>query len=270
MDLDVLLISACVCAIYFIVMWFKLRIEIVKAFLLAAIVFIISGGVMQVVSKYLITEKSIPWLILIHTIVSGFFLLIIIFQRFYRDPNRKIEKKPNVIISPADGRIRYVKKIDQGEVVFSEKKGRSFKIEELLGCNLLDRGTYLIGIEMNILDVHINRAPVGGRVVLRIYRKGKFLSLRRLESVRENERVTMIIDQGEFKIGVIQIASRLVRRIVSFVDQGSMIARGERIGAIIFGSQVDVVIPNLSDLRIKVSRGERVMAGVTILAEYGS
>jgi phosphatidylserine decarboxylase len=128
---------------------------------------------------------------------------------------------------------------------------------------------YLIGIDMNILNVHVNRSPIGGKIVLQKYIKGDFLSLRRPESETRNERVTTIIDNGQFKIAVIQIASRLVRRIVSYSKEGDIVAIGQRIGMIAFGSQVDAVIPQLENLKIAVKPGDRVRAGVSILARHG-
>jgi phosphatidylserine decarboxylase len=94
------------------------------------------------------------------------------------------------------------------------------------------------------------------------------LSLRNIRSVFQNERVTTVIDQGRFQIGVVQIASRMVRRIVSYHREGDRVQKGQRIGMIKFGSQVDVVIPKLKDLEIRVQKGETVKAGKTILAMY--
>ena len=95
------------------------------------------------------------------------------------------------------------------------------------------------------------------------------MSLRKPESEIVNERVTTIIGNGKFSIGVVQIASRLVRRIVSYIGEGDRLDIGQRLGAIVFGSQVDVVIPELEKLRIEVKPGEEVKAGVTVIARYG-
>jgi phosphatidylserine decarboxylase len=122
---------------------------------------------------------------------------------------------------------------------------------------------------MNILNVHVNRSPIDGKIVLQKYIKGSFLSLRRPEAETCNERVTTIIDNGQFKIAMIQIASRLVRRIVSYLKEGDMVAIGQRIGMIAFGSQVDVAIPQLENLKITVKPGDRVRAGVSIVARHG-
>jgi len=121
---------------------------------------------------------------------------------------------------------------------------------------------------MNILNVHVNRAPIGGRVVFQKHTKGKFISLRRQEAAILNERVTTIIHSGTFKIGLIQIASRLVRRIVSYVKEGDTLQIGQRIGIIKFGSQVDLIIPKIENLEIKVKQGNEMLAGVSLIAEY--
>ena len=84
-----------------------------------------------------------------------------------------------------------------------------------------------------------------------------------------NERVTTIIDSGTFKIAVVQIASRLVRRIASYLGEGDMVQIGQRIGMIRLGSQVDVAIPEIENLRINVKPGDEVRAGVSVIARYG-
>ena len=84
-----------------------------------------------------------------------------------------------------------------------------------------------------------------------------------------NERVTTIIDSGTFKIAVVQIASRLVRRIASYLGEGDRVRIGQRIGVIRLGSQVDVAIPEIENLRINVKPGDEVRAGVSVIARYG-
>jgi phosphatidylserine decarboxylase len=95
------------------------------------------------------------------------------------------------------------------------------------------------------------------------------VSLRRQESEIVNERATTVIDSGTFQVGVIQIASRLVRRIVSYVREGDSLEIGQRIGSILFGSQVDLVIPELENSKIEVMPGDEVKAGISVIARYG-
>ena len=123
---------------------------------------------------------------------------------------------------------------------------------------------------MNILNIHVNRTPIAGKTLLRKRIAGRFISLRRQESEILNERVTTVIGNGIFNVGVVQIASRLVRKIISYVKEGDELQIGQRIGAIVFGSQVDVVIPELENLRIEVKPGDEVKAGVSVVARYGN
>ncbi|HZD60848.1 MAG TPA: phosphatidylserine decarboxylase [Anaerolineae bacterium] len=189
---------------------------------------------------------------------------------FYRDPERNALEQDGIIVSPADGSVIYIKEIDQGNVPLSVKKGRSFKLEELTQTDLVQNGGYLIGIGMNLLNVHVNRAPVTSRVEMIKHVKGDFLSLKRPEAVLTNERFTTVFDEGEFKVAVVQIASRLVRRIETYLVENQIVRRGQRMGMIKFGSQVDLVIPKLKNARIRVRPGDEVIAGVSVLVEYES
>jgi phosphatidylserine decarboxylase len=114
--------------------------------------------------------------------------------------------------------------------------------------------------------VHVNRAPIAGRVRLVEHVRGTFGSLRNAENLLTNERVTTIIEDENLQVALVQIASRLVRRIVTFVSEDRVLGLGQRIGAIRFGSQVDLIIPVRQDVRITVQVGDRVVAGRTIAA----
>ncbi len=186
--------------------------------------------------------------------------------RFFRDPERRIPTEAGAIVSPADGTVIYVKPIREGQIPWAEKQGRTFSLAEFVQADVLPQGGVLIGIAMNYLDVHVNRSPMAGRIRLLRHIKGLFLSLKRREAILENERVLTIIDNGRFQIGVVQIASRLVRKIVPYVREGAHLQRGERLGMIRFGSQVDVVLPQLPELQIAVTPGMKLQAGTSILA----
>lgn len=198
------------------------------------------------------------------------FALLGIMLRFYRDPARIPVETERVILSPADGEVVYVKVIEGPSSLVSIKHGRRIPLNEIMTTDLLSNPTYLVGIGMNMLDVHVNRSPVSGKIILQKHVPGRFLSLRRPESVLTNERVTTVIENGEFRTAVIQIASRLVRRIISYHREGDDLPIGERIGSIRFGSQVDLVIPQLTGLQLEVSPGDRVKAGISVLARYGT
>lgn len=187
---------------------------------------------------------------------------------FYRDPERVTLKQGGAIVSPADGSVIYIKEIQRGNVPLSVKKGRQFKLEELTKVDLVRDGAYLIGIGMNLLNVHVNRSPIEGRVEMIQRVNGEFLSLKRPEAVLENERFITVINGGQFRIAVIQIASRLVRRIETYLVEGQTIEAGQRIGMIKFGSQVDLVVPKLAVSKVKVRPGDEVVAGVSVLVEY--
>jgi phosphatidylserine decarboxylase len=184
---------------------------------------------------------------------------------FYRDPERAAPGRGDVIVSPADGRVIYVRPVPAGEVPVASKRGRAAPLRELRGTSLCDTGATAIGISMNLLDVHVNRAPVAGRVLLAERVHGTFGSLRNPEMVASNERVTTVIGTGDMQIAIVQIASRLVRRIVSFVSEGEELRLGQRIGAIRFGSQVDLLVPAGTRIRLAVQAGDRLVAGRTIV-----
>ena len=162
----------------------------------------------------------------------------------------------------------YVKKIISGQVPYSIKGGNAYHLEELTNTDLLNGALHTIGIMMTILNVHVNRAPVKGKVISMKYTPGEFISLKKEEAPIKNERLTTVIDQGPFKVGVVQIASRLVRRIQSYLEEGQLVELGQRLGMIKFGSQVDLIIPQTKNLRIRVKPGDEVKAGVSVIARY--
>ncbi len=213
---------------------------------------------------------NIHWFVLIG--MEGLTILIltaiVIAFRFYRDPERRPPADDHLIVSPADGEILYIRKLEDGEIPVSEKKGHAMSISEMTQTDILDHGAWHIGIEMSILDVHVNRAPVEGKVVLQKHIPGLFLSLREWKAPYANERVVSVFDNGHFRIGTVQIASRLVRRILSYQKEGAWVMQGDRIGMIKFGSQVDLIIPDLEDFRIQVEQGDHVTAGTSVLCKY--
>jgi phosphatidylserine decarboxylase len=148
----------------------------------------------------------------------------------------------------------------------SSKRGRACELQELIGTPLGSGETVMVGIAMSFLDVHVNRAPMAGRIALRKHVPGDFLSLRRPDAACTNERATTLIDGDGLQLAVVQIASRLVRQIVSFIREGDVVRAGQRIGVIRLGSQVDVVLPDRNDLVIAVEPGDRVQAGESVLA----
>ena len=234
--------------------------------------------------KYLFIDNII--VAIFATIISGFFnhsyiqnmfytyalnvivvptvLIIGVVIRFYRVPSRSTKGKPNDIISPADGNVIYIKRIEAKDVPIAIKNGEISKLEELTNTDILDTPCWLIGINMTPYDVHKNSAPISGKIILNKHFDGKYLSLKEAKSEVENERNTIVIDNGEFRVGVVQIASKKVRRVVTYFNEGQTIERGEWFGMIKFGSQVDVIIP--VTYQIELNLKDQLKAGKSIIA----
>ncbi len=228
----------------------------------AFIIGILSGAIVMMVSR----DITFFRILALQTLVIGVTSASLLLWRFYRDPERDCPEDENAILSPADGKVIYIRKVEDGKVPYSEKNGKIFPLSDFTKSDLLPQAGYLVGISMNFLDVHVNRAPMGGKICLLNHIKGLFVSLKMKEAIIQNERVLTVIDNGRFKVGIIQIASRLVRKIVSYFQEGSEVKKGQRTGAIRFGSQVDIYLPELPSLSIKVSPGDKVKAGISIVA----
>jgi phosphatidylserine decarboxylase len=170
---------------------------------------------------------------------------------FFRDPERVTPRRAGVVVSAADGRIVATSAVTPPK-------------ELALGDAPLTR----ISVFLSVLDVHIVRAPVTGRVIRSAYVPGKFLNAELDKASEENERRAMVIEtaKGE-KIGVVLIAGLIARRIVTFVGEGTSVAAGERIGLIRFGSRVDLYGPVTAE--ILVTAGQTALGGETVLAELG-
>ncbi len=191
---------------------------------------------------------------------------LIVLWRFYRDPERVAPDRDDVVVSPADGTVIYVKQSSGGVLPASVKGGREFSLEELVRTRLSSDDAIVVGIALSFLDVHVNRAAVEGEVTLQRRFAGQFMSLKREDAVVRNERATTVIRNDSLEVGIVLIASRLVRRILSYVQEGEQVALGQRIGVIRFGSQVDLVLPARPDLRLLVAPGDRVRAGGSVVA----
>jgi phosphatidylserine decarboxylase len=173
------------------------------------------------------------------------------FAYFVRDPERVTPLRDGLIVSPADGRICLV--------------GPAIPPRELdLGDAPLPR----VCIFMNVFDVHVNRAPIGGRILRIAYKPGKFLSADLDKASEDNERSGMVLETPIGQVGVVQIAGMVARRIVSFVREGEAIGTGERYGLIRFGSRVDVYLP--PGTRPAVAEGQRAIAGETVIADLAA
>jgi len=213
------------------------------------------------------------------------FTLVVYWRFFYffRDPAR-IAPKGNNIVSPADGTVIYIKNIKAGEIPIAVKNGNKIKLEEISKTDIggeFSNG-YIIGIFMSLFDVHVNRSPIAGVVENVNYFSGINFTMARMTLNKllrkkeifqdngyllQNERNTLLI-RGDFPVAVVQIADLHVNRIVSFVKKQERIEKGQRIGLIKMGSQVDIILPDIPKARIKVNVGQHIKAGETIIAEF--
>ncbi|MFH1928016.1 MAG: phosphatidylserine decarboxylase [Chloroflexota bacterium] len=187
---------------------------------------------------------------------------------FWRDPERVPPEEVGVVLSPADGEVLYVRTVDEGSTPLVTKRGRDYLLREMTGTRPLPSAAYVIGVEMSLLNLHVNRCPIAGRVALVKHIGGKFMSLRKEEAAFVNERLTTIIENPALAVVVVQIASRLVRRVESYLSVGETVSVGQRLGVIKLGSLVAVVLPRREDVVIEVKPGDRVTAGVSVLARY--
>ena len=168
---------------------------------------------------------------------------------FFRDPVRIIPQQPGLVLSPADGIVSLIEDVDPpGDLG--------------LGSEPLTR----VSVFMNVFNCHVNRAPIAGNVTHVVYRHGKFLNASLDKASEHNERNSITIEAADgVRIGVVQIAGLVARRILCFVREGNSLGAGHRFGLIRFGSRLDVYLPKgVSPL---VSVGQTAVAGETILAD---
>ena len=179
---------------------------------------------------------------------------------FFRDPERVVPQGENLIVSPADGLVTMIQQVEPPiELQIDDGSGTR---------GLPHMPMTRVSIFMSVFDVHINRAPVGGTVRRVIYVPGKFMNADLDKASEENERQHILIERTDgLLLGFTQIAGLVARRIVPFVKPGDMLASGQRVGLIRFGSRVDVFLPQGTDP--KVLMGQTVIAGETVIAEIG-
>jgi phosphatidylserine decarboxylase len=192
--------------------------------------------------------------------------LLLVAVRFWRDPERTPPETEGVVLSAADGEVVYVWKIAADSETVVSKGGRNYRLDELVGTSLATGAVHVVGVGMSFLDVHVNRCPISGQVKLTKHIVGRFMSLRKDEAPFVNERLTTVTENDFLSVAVVQIASRLVRRILSYLKVGDIVCAGQRLGMIRLGSLVAVVIPDREDVQIVVEPGDRVNAGISVLA----
>jgi phosphatidylserine decarboxylase len=180
-----------------------------------------------------------PW-------VGGVFLLLGLFTMFFfRDPERTVPANPRLVLSPADGKVIVAGPAPAG--------------------NPLGDGATQVSIFLSVFDVHVNRAPIGGRISQVEYHKGEFVPAFQDKASLANEQNSVTIDDGGRRVNFKQIAGLIARRIVFKKRVGDTVAAGERVGMIKFGSRVDLFVPK--DVRLLVQKGDRVVGGLTAIGQ---
>lgn len=156
---------------------------------------------------------------------------------FFRDPTRTVPNEEGIVVSPGDGRV--------------------------LSVTTHDDATSEIHIFLSVFDVHVNRAPIAGRVTATTYRPGKFVAAMKPEAGKQNERQDISMDGSLGRVDFAQIAGVLARRIVCRIHEGDELQIGDRIGMIRFGSRVEIVLPPGIEPTLEV--GQMVRGGETIV-----
>ncbi|WP_347303526.1 phosphatidylserine decarboxylase [Croceibacterium sp. TMG7-5b_MA50] len=179
---------------------------------------------------------------------------------FFRDPERVVPQGEELVVAPADGLVTMIATVPPPvELQMADAAGRAG-----LGAAPVTR----ISIFMSMFDVHINRAPVAGTVRRVVYIPGKFVNADLDKASEDNERQHLLIERADgVAIGCTQIAGLVARRIVPFVKPGDIVAAGQRIGLIRFGSRVDVYLPAGTDAQVVL--GQKTVCGETVLAQLG-
>lgn len=188
------------------------------------------GGAVLTLAAWLMCWTTLAWILLI---------LFVFMLNFFRDPERSTPEGEGLFIAPADGKVIRAEQTESG---------------------------VRIDIFMNVFNVHVNRAPMAGRVSHMEYTQGSFINAAHADAGEHNERnrFEQQTDAGPV-VTYTQIAGLVARRIISYVSVGDHVAAGQRIGMIRFGSRVNCVLP--SGFMLKVQNGEMVQAGTTVLAE---
>lgn len=186
--------------------------------------------------------------VVVHLLTGGWawtaipFLFAAFFLWFFRDPHRNIPQAAGLVVSPADGKVTEIAKIQTPD-------GERLRLS----------------IFLSVFNVHVNRSPVAGTVLGVTYQRGLYLNAMNPDSADKNEQNTVVIGTAEgYQVSFKQIAGLLARRIVFNKREGHRVERGERVGLIKFGSRTDLLLPG--DFEVLVQKGQRVKGGATVLA----
>lgn len=185
-----------------------------------------------------------PVFSLLLTILAGALFLIVL--QFFRNPVRKIPvKNDQLVYAPADGKVVVMEETEENEY-FHDKR-------------------LMVSVFMSPINVHVNRNPIGGKVEYSKYHPGKYLVAWHPKSSTENERTTLVINNGKSEVLFRQVAGALAKRIVNYLKAGDQVTQGADMGFIKFGSRVDLYLP--LDAKIKVELNQKVYGNLTVIAE---
>ena len=191
-----------------------------------------------VLSEYLIESKNLKTALQVVILI----ILILVLQ-FFRNPNRPVLGKKDLLVSPVDGKIVSISEIYEDEY-FNDKRLQ-------------------ISIFMSPINVHVTRFPVSGKIIYSKYHPGKYLVAWHPKSSKLNERTTIVIEnQFLGKVMYRQIAGTVARRIVNYAIENQTAVQGEDAGFIKFGSRVDIFLP--PDEKLKIKNGQKVKGGITL------
>jgi phosphatidylserine decarboxylase len=182
------------------------------------------------------------------TLVALWALFAVFTLYFFRDPNPNVPAGAGLVVSPGHGKVDVIDRVIEPRFMGGE-------------CQR-------VSIFLSVFDVHVQNAPVGGRVAYFKHTEGKFLNALKTESAEQNENILLGLEASDpqgAKVGVRLITGLIARRLVPWAQAGDVVARGERISLIQFGSRVDVYLPLTA--KIKVQLGARAVGGETVLAE---
>lgn len=186
-------------------------------------------------------------------------ILSVYFVYFFRDPERHPPTDPLAIVAGADGVVAAIKQISENEITGIEE------IRKATGQNQLFRnGALRISIFLSLFDVHVNRAPISGKVTFLKYYPGKRYFTFTEKSSRYNQHNAILIN-GSTQCLIHQIVGPVARRVVAWLKSGQTISTGEKIGIMKFGSRLDMYFPK-SDITVRIRVGDRVLAGESMVA----
>ena len=177
-------------------------------------------------------------------LVALVLLLILFCVNFFRDPDRAVPTDPDAVVAAADGTVADIVETEESEVLKTRCKR--------------------IGIFLSVVDVHVNRAPVEGKITYRKHHPGLFLDARLPDCSIKNEAMVWAFENSRATLVVRQITGAIARRIVAWSKEGDVLKKGERFGMIRFGSRTEVYLPMESTITVNV--GDKVRGGATIIA----